>query len=63
MKDWIDSPVSNMRQRAEHDYWCLKCKEWYTVILQFENEVGEYGGDEACPFCGKDGIPREDMSE
>lgn len=55
MKDWIDSPVSNMRQRAEHDYWCRHCKERYCVRLQLDNETGEYWGDEQCPLCGKDG--------
>lgn len=56
MKEWLDCPVSNMRQHVEHDYWCPRCKERYCVRLQLDHETGEYWGDEACPLCGHDGI-------
>lgn len=56
MRDWIDSPVSTYRQRIESEYWCRTCKERYTRTLRFENDVGEYGGDESCPLCGQDGV-------
>lgn len=56
MRDWIDSPVSNYRQRIEVEFWCQKCKERYTRVLRFENDVGEYSGDESCPLCGHDGV-------
>ena len=56
MKDWIDCPVPGYRQCIEADYWCRKCKERYSRTLYFENDVGEYGGDESCPLCGHDGV-------
>ena len=56
MKDWLDCPVSNYRQRIEVVYWCRRCKESYVATLRFENDVGEYSGDESCPLCGHDGI-------
>ena len=63
MKDWLDCPVSNIRQRVEADYWCRHCKERYCVVLRFENEVGEYSGDESCPLCGHDGIPASECDD
>ena len=63
MRDWIDSPAPSMRQRVEHEYWCRHCREWFTVTLRLENDVGEYSGDEQCPYCSKEGCPREEMSE
>ena len=56
MKDWIDCPVSNYRQCIEEAYWCRACKESYDVTLRFDNEVGEYAGDIACPLCEHDGV-------
>ena len=56
MRDWIDCPVSSYRQRIEQDYWCGRCREQYRRVLRFENDVGEYSGDESCPFCGHDGV-------
>lgn len=56
MRDYLDSPVPGYRTRIEQDYWCRTCKECYTRTLRFENDVGEYGGDESCPLCGHDGV-------
>ena len=56
MKDWLDSPVSGVRQRIESDYWCRQCKERYTVVLRFDNETGDYWGEVECPLCGHDGV-------
>lgn len=56
MTDWIDCPVSNYRQRIEQDYWCARCHERYRRTLRFDNEAGDYSGDESCPLCGHDGV-------
>ena len=63
MKDWIDSPVSNMRQRIEEDYWCRHCKARYVVVQRLENEVGEYDGDETCLLCGHEGVLASEVED
>ena len=56
MNDWIDCPPPGMRRYGTSEYWCLQCKERYTVTLQLDNETGEYWGEESCPLCGRDGV-------
>ena len=63
MRDWIDSPAPGYRQRIEEEYWCRTCKERYCVTLRFENDVGEYSGDEACPLCEHQGVPASEVEE
>ena len=63
MKDWLDSPAPGYRQWIEVEYWCGRCKERYCRTLRFENDVGEYGGDESCPLCGHDGVLTSERDE